>query len=302
MTYSAFRNRLDVDMEDNTNVDSLNQSLVSIIIPCYNQGQFLEECIASVKKSNYPFLEIIVVDDGSNEEDSMRLFESFPFSDCKLIRQENQGPSAARNRGIAESTGHYVLPLDADDRIGEEYLKEAIEILELNTEIGIVYCEAEFFGLREGRWDLPKYDKDKMLTENLIFNCAMFRRSDFDKTIGFNPNMKMGWEDWDFWLSLIELDLKVYKISSVQFYYRIRSLSRERSLTTEKIRVLRKQIVKNHFELFLNSFSDPISLHFEKEGLRPFKKSFEEVLNSLDYRLGRAILFPIRFIKKIFRK
>ena len=81
----------------------------------------------------------------------------------------------------------------------------------------------ELFGEKSGKWNLPPFSLDKMLTENLIFNCALFRRVDFDNTIGYNPNMKEGWEDGDFWLSILELKKEVVKLELVGFYYRIRS-------------------------------------------------------------------------------
>lgn len=281
---------------------SENQAIVSVIIPCFNQGQFLEECIDSIKKSTYTNIEIIIVDDGSTDEESINIFRTFPFENCQLLQQVNQGPSIARNTAINQSSGKYILPLDADDKIGIDYIQQAVQILESRAEIGIVYCDAEFFGLKEGKWILPDFDKDKILTENLIFNCAMFRKSDFNMTVGYNPNMKAGWEDWDFWLSILELKRKVYKISSVQFYYRIRSLSRERSLTPEKVEELRKQIVANHVELYSTSFPNPISIYFEKEGYKAYKDSFENIKYGIDYRIGKALLFPLRFLKKIAKK
>jgi glycosyltransferase involved in cell wall biosynthesis len=281
---------------------SENQETVSVIIPCFNQGQFLAECIISIRQSTYPNIEIIVVDDGSTDEESIKIFRSFSFENCQLIQQVNQGPSVARNKAIAYSKGKYILPLDADDKIGKDYIEQAVRILENQSTVGIVYCEAEFFGLKTGKWELPVFDKNKFLTQNLIFNCAMYRRSDFDRTGGYNPNMKRGWEDWDFWLSMIELELEVYKIPSVQFYYRIRTESRERSIEKTHVEALRKQIFINHIELYKDSFTDPISLYFEVELFKPYKESFEMIRNGLDYKLGRLILLPLRMLKKIVKK
>ena len=220
--------------------------LVSVIIPCYNQGRYLEECLNSVYSSSYDKLEVIVVNDGSTDnslEEIKALKTKFKFT---LIDQINLGPSIARNNGVLASTGKYILPLDADDKISETYIEKAVEVLEQNIKTGIVYCKADFFGEKQGEWMLPSYSFEQMLTQNLIFNCALFRREDFDKTIGYNPNMKEGWEDWDFWLSLIELGLLVDRLDEVGFYYRIRNSSRERSLDKEKITRLRKQIYLNH--------------------------------------------------------
>ena len=276
--------------------------LVSVIIPCYNQGEFLDECLTSVFASSYKQVEVIVVNDGSTDN-SIEIISSlnakYKFT---LIDQINSGPSIARNNGVLASKGKYILPLDADDKIGGTYIKHAVKTLELNQNIGIVYCKAEFFGEKQGEWKLPQYSFEQMLTQNLIFNCALFRREDYDKTIGYNQNMKEGWEDWDFWLSIIELGLEVKRLEEVGFYYRIRNNSRERSLDKEKVTRLRKQIYQNHINLYLKYFNNPINQYFEIQNLKEFQKSFYHLLNSKDYKIGRFVLSPLRFIKNIIQK
>ena len=276
--------------------------LVSVIIPCYNQGEFLEECVSSVYGSSYKQIEVIIINDGSTDhslEIITFLKAKFKFT---LIDQVNSGPSVARNNGILASKGKYILPLDADDKIGETYIENAVNQLASNNKTGIVYSKAEFFGEKHGEWMLPNYSFEQMLTQNLIFNCALFRREDYDKTIGYNPNMKEGWEDWDFWLSLIELGLNVERLDEVGFYYRIRNNSRERSLDKEKVTRLRKQIYLNHIEFYLKYFNNPIIQYFEIENLKEFQKSFYHLLNTKDYKIGRFVMSPIRFIKKIIQK
>jgi len=140
------------------------------------------------------------------------------------------------------------------------------------------------------------------LTQNLIFNCALFRKEDYDKTKGYNSNMKEGWEDWDFWLSLIELGLEVECLEEVGFYYRIRNNSMVRSLNKEKNDRLRKQIYLNHLDLYLNHFHNPINQYFEIKNLKEYQKSFHHLLNTKEYKIGRFVLSPIRFIKKIIQK
>ena len=278
------------------------KALVSVIIPCYNQGEFLEECLYSVLDSTYKNIEVIVVNDGSTDHS----LEIITFLKAKFnftfIDQVNLGPSIARNNGVLASTGKYILPLDADDKIGNNYIEKAVEVLEQNTKTGIVYCKAVFFGEKQGEWKLPDYSLEKILTQNLIFNCALFRREDYNKTIGYNPNMKDGWEDWDFWLSLIERGIQVECLEEVGFYYRIRKNSRERSLAKEKVTRLRKQIYQNHIELYLKYFNNPIIQYFEIENLKEFQKSFHHLLNSKDYKIGKFVLSPLRFIKKIIQK
>ena len=276
--------------------------LVSVIIPCYNQGEFLEECLISVFASTYKHIEVIVINDGS-KDNSLEIITSLNTKyNFTLLDQVNSGPSIARNNGILVSKGNYILPLDADDKIGRSYIADAVIQLDTNYKTGIVYCKSEFFGEKDGEWKLPNYSFEQMLTQNLIFNCALFRRKDYDKTSGYNPNMKEGWEDWDFWLTLIELGIEVERIDEIGFYYRIRNNSRERSLDKEKVSRLRKQIYINHLDLYFKHFNNPINQYFEIQNLKEFEKSFNHLLNSKEYKIGKFVLSPIRFIKKIIQK
>ena len=140
----------------------------------------------------------------------------------KYLKKENGGLSSARNAGIKLAKGQYILPLDADDKISESYLTEASLVLDNRKDISIVYCKAAFFGEKSGTWDLPDFTEAKMLTANLIFCTALFRRKDFLETPGYNANMIYGWEDWDLWLSFLERGKKVFKLPDVHFYYRIK--------------------------------------------------------------------------------
>lgn len=273
------------------------ENLVSVIIPCYNQGEFLEECLISVFDSSYADLEVIVVNDGSTDnsnETIQQLQNQFNFI---YINQENAGPSNARNQAIKVASGTYILPLDADDKIGKDYIGKAVEILSTNPQIGIVYCNAEFFGELYGKWSLPDFDLQLMLARNLIFNCGLYRKIDYFKTQGYNDNMRDGWEDWDFWLSLLELNLKVHRLEEVGFYYRKRSNSRDRGIDADKIKRLRDQIVQNHKELYLDNFYNPIEQYYQLKELEDFKKSFNYILNSKDYKIGKFILYPFRMLK-----
>src|SRR5215218_2770225 len=92
--------------------------LVSVVIPCYNQAHFLDEAIESVLSQSYTNFEVIVVDDGS-EDETARVASGYALEDPRvcLIRQQNRGLAGARNRGLAEARGEYVVFLDSDDRL-----------------------------------------------------------------------------------------------------------------------------------------------------------------------------------------
>lgn len=228
---------------------------VSVIIPCYNQEEYLKDALNSLC-GEFKDFEVIVVNDGSTNENAFEKIESicseFNDLDIKLINQENQGVCIARNNAIKKASGKFIMPLDADDMISNEYLQKGSEILDKNNDIGIVYCEAEFFGIKSGKFNLAKPTIINMLSQNRIFNSAMYRKSDWQLVGGYNPRMQEGCEDWDFWLSLIEKNCKIYKIKEVLFKYRQFDISREKSaLNFKNYFNIRKKIIKNHKKLYL---------------------------------------------------
>lgn len=237
----------------------MTNTIVSIIVPCYNQGKYIAETLDSVKKQSYMNWECIIMDDGSTDN-SKEVALSYCNEDKRFqyFYQENQGLAMTRNNGIKKSQGKYILPLDADDCIHQDYVTLAVSILEERENVKIVYSKAELFGAKTGEWILPSYSQEKMLIQNCIFCTAMFRRDDYNQTLGYNPNMKYGWEDWDFWLSLLETGGDVYHIPLVLFYYRKKEQSMivDLSSNPEKIQILKTIIVKNHpLQYYQNYFN-----------------------------------------------
>ena len=200
---------------------SLNPK-TSVIIPCYNHGIYIDDALNSVLDQTSPDIEIIIVDDGSTDKFTMEKLDELKKAGLKVIATENMGLANARNTGIDEAKGIYILPLDADDRIGPRYIEKASKILDDNPGAGIVYCEARFFGRAFGKWDLPPFSIDEMLIENIIFSSGLFRKKDWEKIGGYDPGMNLGWEDYDFWLSILENGFTAYKIKEAMFFCRIR--------------------------------------------------------------------------------
>ncbi|WP_051305211.1 glycosyltransferase [Desulfogranum mediterraneum] len=238
---------------------------VSVIIPCYNQGIYVDDAVDSVLAQSCQNFEIIIVNDGSSDEFTNQLLGTYSKAKTRVVSTDNQGLAAARNNGISEARGEYILPLDADDRIGPTYLEQAVRILEQSPDIGIVYCRARLFGELESEWILPEYSLDNMLLDNVIFCSSFFRRSQWQAVGGYDPAMVHGWEDWDFWLSLIEQGALVHKIPEILFHYRITADSMVRSKQKEqKVETLEK-IYHKHPRLF----SDNIQIWIDKLLDRP---------------------------------
>lgn len=227
--------------------------LVSVVIPCYNQGQYLDDAVSSVLAQTYQAFEIIIVNDGSTVPETIEILKNYNKPKTTVIHTDNQGLAAARNNGIKVAQGKYILPLDADDKIGSSYIEEAVKLLEFDENLGIVYCEAEFFGDRTGKWELPEYKFPDILLENVIFCSGLFRKSDWEKVNGYKSNMIYGWEDYDFWLSIINLGRKVYRIPKTLFYYRQSNDQMTKLIKENKILYSYTQLFKNNLGLYTSN-------------------------------------------------
>ena len=233
---------------------------VSVIIPCYNHGRYLDEAVDSVLGQTLADLEIVIVDDGSTDAATVALLDSYQRPRTTVLRTANMGLAAARNNGIAAASGTYILPLDADDRIEPTYLEQAVAVLEGRPEVGIVYCRARLFGAVETEWLLPDYSLSRMLLDNLIFCTAMFRREDWEAVGGYDRGMVYGWEDYDFWLGLIERGRRVVRLDDILFCYRVASDSMVRSKEKWQKVEMFQRIYLRHRQLF----SDNIAVWLDK--------------------------------------
>ena len=212
--------------------------LVSVIIPAYNASEYIVEALDSVLASEYRPLEVIVMEDGG-QDDTLAKAQAFAEQhlEVKVYSQPNNGPSAARNNAIKQSHGIYILPVDADNIIDPRYIPEAVSVLETQPEVKVVSCRADFFGDRTGEWKFPKFSKRLLARKNMIDTCAMYRRADYDLTTGYMENC-VAREDWDFWLSIFEHGGEFVRLPDIRLHYRVRAGSKR---ITD--RLLKRQVV-----------------------------------------------------------
>ncbi|MGM0608817.1 MAG: glycosyltransferase family A protein, partial [Candidatus Muiribacteriota bacterium] len=236
-----------------------NNPLVSVIIPCYNQGEYIEECLNSVFVQTYKNIEIIVVNDGSTDKYTIKKINEIKkkYKEVLVFNIKNSGLSGARNYGIKNSSGEFILPLDADDYIHLEYIEKAVEAILKDENIGIVYCDDKRFGEVNKVVIKPDFNKDLLLVKNYIRACALFRKKDWEKVGGYDSEMVYGWEEWNFWLSIIELGRIGFKLDGVYFYYRIKKKSMARSMRDEyfKKTFMHLKVMLNHPDLYKDCIS-----------------------------------------------
>lgn len=273
------------------------QPRISIIVPCYNGAKYLRETLDCLQKQTIEDWECIIVNDGSTDN-SLEILKEYAETDLryKFIDKKNEGPSIARNIGIAASSGKYILPLDADDLIAPSYAEKAIDYLSSHPKTKMVYCICQTFcGNQKGDFVLIPYSYDVMIWRNMLFNAGVFRKSDFEKTSGYNPNMRKGNEDWDFWISFLNPNDDVYQIPEKLFFYRKEGSSRHDG-ARKCVLELNSQMILNHLDVYKPFLGELFDLHDENEYLR---SEMDKILNSLTYKLGTFFSFPIRKIKAV---
>lgn len=196
-------------------------SKISVIVPCFNHGEFLPEAVASVVNAKRRDAELIVVDDGSTDERTRTEADALATKGVRLIRQENKGLAGARNAGIEAAQGEYIFPLDADDRMRGDWIDEAIQILDSEATVGVVYGDAQCFGARTDRWRVGPFDAERLLDANYIHASALYRKVIWEEHGGYDGTMPVqGLEDWDLWLGALERGWRFAYIPKIFFDYR----------------------------------------------------------------------------------
>lgn len=201
------------------------QPRVAVVIPCYNQGEFLFDALHSVVAAAGEQHETIIIDDGSTDAATIAALEAAKAQGWRVVHQTNQGLSQARNRGIQETSADYILPLDVDNCIGRDFMSDAISLLDAESEIGVVYGDPELFGLQTGRREVGDFDLNRLAVSNYIDACAIFRREVWRAVGGYDPEIKFGHEDWDFWLGAAARGFGFRYLPRVTFRYRVREYS-----------------------------------------------------------------------------
>jgi glycosyltransferase involved in cell wall biosynthesis len=218
----------------------MRETLVSVVIPCYNQGRFVGEALESVFGQTYARVEVILVDDGSTDDLAAVLQPFAGRPELAVIRQENRGLSAARNRGLAEAQGSLVQFLDADDWLDPEKLARQVAVLAAHPEIGLVFsdyflvynnvdlCEQDTVA---DRCDDP-FNPDLFLTwwiQGVFPPCAALVRKEWIRRAGgFNTKLQ-AYEDYEFWLRLSAHGCRASYLPDRLAYYR----QHEGSMTAE---------------------------------------------------------------------
>ena len=262
--------------------------LVSVIVPIYNAAPFLQETLDSILASTYRPLEVVMVDDGSCD-DSLSIAQKYciQHTECQVIAQENRGVSAARNAAINASKGTYILPVDADDKIADTFIEKAVKAIHEDNTIRVVGCRCWLFGVMDKEWQLPKFSHSLLARKNMIPATALYRKVDWESCGGYCEE-EIYREDWDFWLSMMELGGTFHKLDEVLFYYRI-SINSRRVLAKGCKKIIVDAINRRHPEYLKNYLGGPLHYHRSWSRFINFFRSERQQGKYSDWEKGEII-------------
>lgn len=211
----------------------------SVIIPVYNAHLHLEAALDSVTAQTLPPAEVVLVDDGSTDPETIAVLERIERErDAIVLRQANGGLPKARNAGIRRASAPWILPLDADDVIEPRYAELAADAVAKHGEC-VVYGRAELFGTIERDWTLPEFSAGRLLYENMIYATAFFPRAAWQRIGGYDEQLRSGREDHDFWIRMVlGEELPVVRLDEMVFRYRQHEVSMNRDLGRDREKLL----------------------------------------------------------------
>jgi len=236
------------------------ENLLSVVIPYFNMGNYIEDTLQSLDKVKGVSLEIIVVNDGSSELASIQeLKEVEKKYEITVYHKENEGLSLTRNFGAAIAKGEFLAFLDADDMVSPDYYKRAIEVLKNYTNVSFVGCWAQYFGKSNSIWPTFNPEPPYLLTHNMINSSALvYKKNDFLNFGKNDPSLIYGMEDYDSIISMVKNGARGVSFPELWWQYRIRPGSMAQSFNKEKELYLYRVISEKHKEFF-KTYGDKIS-------------------------------------------
>jgi glycosyltransferase involved in cell wall biosynthesis len=276
--------------------------LVSIIVPCYNLAQYLDEALQSICNQTYTDWECSIVDDGSTDN-TKEVAQNWVAKDSRFVylHKENGGVSSARNFGIEKAKYEFILTLDADDKYEASFLEKAMKVLLSDEQVGIVSSWGQYF-VEDQLFQVYRL-AGKSTVDFLFYNDAvgtsLFRKKCWEQAGGYDENPKNGYEDWEFYLRVCALGWKVHIIEEVLFFYRQHVISRRKEMNIRENENKKYIFMKNKtiYIEYYEAFVDRYLQNSDKE-----KAENNKYANTIDYKIGAAILKPIRKAKWFFLK
>ncbi|NIQ14130.1 MAG: glycosyltransferase [Candidatus Dadabacteria bacterium] len=265
----------------------------SVVITCYNLGSYIQKAIDSITNQTLENIEIIIVDDCSDDPETIFILNNLSKKFNLIRLSQNSGPSAARNEGIIQSKSEYICCLDADDFIEPTYLEKARNILDNYPDVGIVSCFLKAFGAE--KWIFrPKNDVDIIdaLVDNPV-HCASCFRKEISIKVGMYDTEMRSHEDWDHWLKIMKDGWKIKVIPEYLMNYLVRKNSNF-DITYNESDKYYLHLINNNKDLFDTSYNEVLALKHLRFLLS--KRRFKNLKNT------KAVRYAEFIVKKIISK
>lgn len=315
-------------------MDGKMTKLISVVVTCYNHENYIEQCLRSIFNQTYRNIELIVLDDGSTDSSSeiiQEVLKESPFV-TTFESHENIGVVRTRNKGINLLNGDYFIFVDSDDFLDDRYVEELYDCA-INHQADIVYCDLFNFEKNEVYLKAQEFELHSLLVSNYISNCSLVKKAILKDTYYDEKLSGKKLEDYDFFLNLIinngakavyqpntKLNYRVFekdsisKRDSVRYHYEIylevlekyldklpheiyRAVCGNLMILEERLDELLKhhnkvtdyvhQLTKERNQLERRKYT-------QAKQLKDAHKEMELIRSSLSYRLGNALITPIK--------
>lgn len=289
--------RIKQDISRIDNIPKGNKEL-SVVVPFYNMGRFLDETIRSIKNSSCKVHEIIIVNDGSTEEESIQKLNTYRSqAGVVVIDTVNTGVGAARNIGIKAASGEYIAVLDADDIVEPDYYATAARILSTYENVHFVGCWTRYFENSDKIWPTFSPEPPLILYHNLINSSALvFKKESIIAAGLYDTKMTFaGLEDYASVVSMLASGYGGVVIPEPLFRYRVRKNSMIRDVSKDKKNLL-VQYISNKFSSFYSNYGYELVNLYNTNG-----SGVQHDNPSLDYHLSDKIPFLGKHSQKVIK-
>lgn len=272
-------------------------SQVSVVIPCYNHGQYIDDAVESIVRQTFQDFEIIVVNDGSTDPFTNEKLQHYQKPKTTVYHTQNQGLAATRNYAIREhAQSEYIFVLDADDYVDDTFLEKGMQVFAQQPEVGIISCGINYFGIEERQVMPEGGDVRLFVRKSGLVGSAFFRRICWEQAGGYHEQIR-AYEDWDFYLRVTKRGWRLHIIPEYLLHYRQHQTSMRIEARAIRPQLIR-EIVHDHREVFAEYVEDAIFAREQK--ILALAQQKREYRDSWEYRIGARILAPLRMLKRFF--
>lgn len=275
------------------------RNFVSAIIPCFNDGNYIRDAIESIIGQTYKSFEIIVVDDGSDDVNTIKVLDSLNYPKTTVYRKKNGGPASARNFGINKSEGQYILTLDADDKYAPDFLEKSTKVLDSRPEVGMV--TSNLFRIDKNgksKATLTGGDISTFILSNQANASLLFRYKCWEDVGGYDEKAP-GFEDWEFAINVTKRGWIVFSIPEFLFFY----TDKENSMYDRDLNIrpeIFSYLVDKHENVYKKNIKEVINA--KELELQDQMKTISKYKNSHSYKIGNTILKPLKVLRNLFYK